>query len=466
MNMRNAFMAAAAMIASLAVYACDPNKELRCEFLACWEVGSCFDPTVFPSEYEMEWCEYNRTVNAAACVDPAGHGPRPGDGETYEDLATCDDIFVWIAATCHDKTDKKYDSTTCIVVRVLEEEVAQQNDGGVDADAGTDNGDAGADANSARAEHCVDNHPDFYVEPQPVWFGPVDQAPKECDPTVGAFGSRNYFDLHIPTSEGCPQCSCGDIEGSCPKNQGTIHFRAGKCDEAQVATTDFSPPENWDGSCTTNHFIDQDAECPAGSGVKCLQSTYMSALPDPIEGCKPVEIPVPKAISDAPKWKQSALSCTPKIEFSTVDSEVCFAFPKTPGWRTCVHAPQHGEYDCTPGSEYSERIVVYPEKAIVDHRSCSACECEASGGSCYGSIRYYSDNACSTLLAQETLSSTGSECHNFYPPGAGIGSKDMGELLYVPGSCEPKGGVPSGDVTVDTKNAVTWCCLLVEPEDM
>lgn len=434
----------------------------------------CFDQSNEDGDrfsYSSSWCAETRAGLLPTCYDSTIKPPDSSYRPPPIDSVQCATWRKWAETVCLDPNDRMYNSEACVWARDYFEKHPSLLDGGVDPDAGSEGGsdaggDAGGDAASARNnDHCVPNHPDHFASPQPVWFGPIEQAPKECASDVGAFGGRGYFDLHKPTSEGCPACACGKIDGYCPTQIGGIQFRSGICEESNVITTDFSAPDGWDGSCTANNSIDQDAECPASSGTKCFQSIHAAALPDPVQGCKPLEIPVPKAITDPPKWKQSALSCTPRLEHGATADDVCISFPKASGWRTCVHSSFLGEQECHSDSKYTDRIVVYPEKAIIDHRSCSACECETSGGICYGSLRYYADNNCTTAPKVLGLSSQKSECDNVYPPGAAVGSKDLGEFFYVPGTCTPKGGVPIGDIELDTTNAVTWCCLAKEPED-
>jgi hypothetical protein len=315
-----------------------------------------------------------------------------------------------------------------------------------------------SDAQSIRME-CVSKSPDFFKDPQPVWFGPKAEAPKECHEDMGAFGGRYYFNLYAPSSEGCAECACGPIEGSCSPTPNSIQLHSGSCNEPQSSATDFGPPGNWDGSCTNNHSVAANAECPAGSGIPCAQSVYISALPDPTEGCKPVTIPVPKAISDAPAWREVALSCNaPELgQGHCQNDEVLVPTdPNDDRWHFCVLPTK--ELECKTESRYPHKVVVYSEHAIIDHRSCTECECKATGGECYASFSLYEDDACSKLLTQDLISSDKSDCNDINPPGLAVGSKKITDLSYQPGKCEPTGGVPVGNVEADPLEAVTWCC--------
>ena len=398
------------------------------------------------------------------------------EGTWALDLSVCDDREVsgdfyndshcveWrLDDTCKNPARWLYDSYWCRRYRAtppVEDSENAKSDAGTNADAGES--DAGSDPDAASAHNCVPNTPNDFEAPQPVWFGAKGDAPKECAEDVGAFGDRSYLEPFDPGLEGCPQCACGPIEGVCTPQVTSIHFRGATCDVAEASTIDFSPPENWDGSCSNNHSIAPDVECPPGSGNPCVQSSYASALPDPVEGCEPIEIPVPKLITDAPYWQNVALSCSPtRISNPYNNSETCFPTPQ--GWRSCVRHKSPGIHECKAGSEYVDQVIVYPEDAIDDHRSCSPCECNASGGTCYASFRLYEDDACTILQTQSFVFSDHETCADV-GSGIGVGSKEIVNPKYVAGSCEPTGGVPVGAVEIDPTNAVTWCCLAKEPE--
>jgi hypothetical protein len=341
--------------------------------------------------------------------------------------------------------------------------------------------DAGADAtfesdaqSATTMKHCVDLSPNWFASPQPVWFGPANEAPTACPPEMGAFGSREFFDLHIPTNDGCPECGCNAIEGSCSTALRSIQFLANACTGEPGQSTDFGPVENWDGSCSNDTVIEEGAECPPGSGNLCAQSMYWPRLPEPVQVCKPIEIPVIKAITDRAEFKQVALSCSvlnmlpshshdPNItDRDYIPSHTCI--PGADQWRSCVRATDKGIYDCDMESVYTKRIITYPENAIVDTRSCTACGCKASEGMCYADLSFYTDDACTELLKFETIGSLDQYCAPVTPPGRRIGSKKLEDPEYIPGSCEPTGGLPIGGIELDPQNAVTWCCLAKEPE--
>jgi hypothetical protein len=388
-----------------------------------------------------------------ACIEARVHCRVP----THERFNS--ENCIGIRKNCNDPDFVAYWWNECVWIRELEEAQAAA-DAGAGADASSD-----PDAQSIRAE-CVPNEPNYFVAPQPVWFGPVGMAPHECPDDIGAFGGLEYFQLYVPSSDGCPKCGCGPTQGSCSPRPNSIHLRAAPCSEIQAYTTNFNAPENWNGECTSNHTLAANAECPVDSGIPCAQSVYSSALLDPTEGCKPITIPVPKAITDVPKWEQVALSCNASDLENDVPPDYCKksktpypVIPKDDHWRYCVRPNLMGVYNCESGSAFKHRAVVYPKHAIMDHRSCTECSCKASGGVCYASFGLYEDNDCTKLLTKNLISSNDSFCSDINPPGLAIGSKEVSDLLYVPGTCTPTGGLPQGTVENDPSEAVTWCCL-------
>ena len=341
-------------------------------------------------------------------------------------------------------------------------------------DAGADAADAAddVDASSVRMGRCGPNAPDNYSDPESVWFGPIGNAPAECPGKTDPFGNPKYSKLNESKLDGCALCGCEPIIVTCSLAANTIHFRDDLCDGDANLMTNFGPLENWDGSCSSDHAIVASAECPLGSGIPCVQSFYASALPEPHQECKTIEIQVPHAITDVPKWQNLALSCTSTPVVPSVELRKSFpadkkdiydmCIPGGEGWRTCVQPKTTDSMECDANSLFNVKMVAYEESGYIDTRHCSACGCEASGGACVGTLNVYEDNVCGSLLATETLDSNGPTCDDLLPPGKAIGSKDLKDLHYVPGNCKATGGTAQGDVIEDEAKAVIWCCLTKE----
>ncbi len=363
------------------------------------------------------------------------------------------------AYPCLDRTYSDYHSIGCREARCAGGKgIPEDNcpDAGSSEDAGS----------SARCPgKCVKNAPNGFHDPQPVYFGlnkGKDDA--RCPVELGAFGGLQYSGLEV-LSFGCPKCTCGALEGSCAPPT-AISVRAGLCDDPQATSADFSGPMTWDGSCTTANAFPAMAECPAGSGTLCVQSIESAKMPPPTEACAPIPVPIPKLGSDVPWWTDIVLSCSINADLDSCANEIadrCLpALPADdPNWKYCVRAEMSGEHPCPTGTgaTYTEQKVGYMD--YVDTRSCTECVCEPSGSVCYGTLRLYNDDNCSTNdFKSSNLSSKMSTCEPVQPAGESLGSKEFTDMLYMPGTCVPSGGEPFGTVAEDDATAVTWCCML------
>jgi hypothetical protein len=73
-------------------------------------------------------------------------------------------------------------------------------------------------------------------------------------------------------------------------------------------------------------------------------------------------------------------------------------------------------------------------------------------------MNVYEDEQCTTFVDMASLNSETYGCSNVVP-GVAVGSKELVDLTYLPGTCAPTGGLPIGTVEKDDAEAVTWCCL-------
>jgi len=360
------------------------------------------------------------------------------------------------AYPCADPTYSDYHSIRCVRARCKDGK-------GIPEDHCPDAGSSEDGGSSARCPGpCVPNAPNGFDDPQPVYFGPNNgKYAAGCPVELGSFGGVQYSGLNV-ISFGCPACTCGALEGSCAPPP-AISVRAGLCDDPQATSTDFSGPANWDGSCTNTKAIAAGAECPPGSGVLCVQSIEASTMPAPTEACLPIPIPVPKFGSEVPWRSEIVLSCSAnaapqKCENATADKCMPALPVDDPNWKYCVRSMMPGKQLCPgPGSTYTKQKLGYAD--YVDTRSCTECTCEPTGSACYGTLRLYNDDTCSTNeLTATTLSSNLNSCDNLQPAGESLGSKEFTDLLYVPGTCVPSGGETFGTAEPDDATVVTWCC--------
>ena len=461
MTVRRALQIVVGVVALVSAGACTIDDQGQLIFFPVY-LEDCMRDVNTPTYYEDE-CFDLRFGMFAGCINPEG-----ANHATPELEKNCEGYIRQAVDIC---TDSSRPETTASVFCVNIRRHLPDNDKVIafeNANGGGGMGaDAGADAQTAIMRHCVDVAPNDFDNPQPVWFGPANEAPAECPMEMGAFGGRYYFDFYNPGTDGCPVCACGDITGECHADLEGLHFRGSLCDVAVAPTTDFSPPEGWNGSCSTDRAIGQDAVCPTDTDPSnpCVQAIYAPSLPDPVQNCEPIPIPVPNLITDKPRFKQTALSCAAWAVGHPDPSEsgkTCI--PGAKSWRSCVRSITPGIRVCPQESEYKEQIISYPENGFDDLRSCTKCECAATGGSCYGELSLGESNLCSESFLTLPISSDRSECSNVYPPGRAVGSKQLTNLHYEPGHCEAKGGLPIGDVVLKDMEAVTWCCVAQEPE--
>lgn len=376
------------------------------------------------------------------------------------------DGIVEDAYPCDDPKYSDYHSELCVDWR-CESGNAIPEDNCPDAGSSNDGG------SSARCTGtCVPNKPDGFDAPQPVYIGAMRaKYVFGCPAEVGGPGGFQYSGLNVP-SPGCPSCVCGSIKGTCTP-PATITLRASTCDSQPGSTFNFSGPDGWDGSCTNVNAMPAGAECPPGSGISCAQSIDAATLAPPVETCEPIPLPVPKATSDTPWWTNTVMSCSSSVlpgACDNVASEMCLPSlpPNEPEWRYCVR--KQGIHECptnVPGLGFVKQYIAYD--GFIDTRKCTACECGASGGTCFGTLRAYKDDTCSTNeIVSYPVGSNMTNCLNLPPTGDSFGSKEFTDLTYVPGSCEPKGGEPIGEVVPiktqvkpdgDVEETVTtWCC--------
>lgn len=111
----------------------------------------------------------------------------------------------------------------------------------------------------------------------------------------------------------------------------------------------------------------------------------------------------------------------------------------------------------------SEKIIAYSD--YIDTRKCTKCGYKASGGNRHGILHVYKDNACSAneALTMEGLTSETFLCFNFSMAGTAVGSKEMTDIVYVAGKCEPTRGLAIGEAYPDDATAATWCCMAAPP---
>ncbi|MDC0740851.1 hypothetical protein [Polyangium mundeleinium] len=298
-----------------------------------------------------------------------------------------------------------------------------------------------------------------------LWYGPREFAPANCDEArkLGGYGDdveffekyRRFAYLDAPPAA-CDPCTCPASEGTCTKLPETLEVRAGTCAEDGAPALPFGGPVGWDGSCTSTNALPAGADC---GGEPCAQSVYASPLPGPTSEACP-SITKPATVTKTTDWLWMGLACEAKECEGTCKKATHRCMYDLPyPFLQCVAL--RGIHDKCPGNyDRYDPIYLYGE-VPVDTRGCTACECGGSpvGSACLGNLRFYSDAACEAGADTVDVASFGDQCTNVYPPGRALGSKAITDLAYLPGICLATGGEPTGAVSEDPTDVVTFCCL-------
>jgi hypothetical protein len=314
--------------------------------------------------------------------------------------------------------------------------------------------DAGADAQTSSCAapcdgECLARGDLPMWGPLLLWVGPADQKPA-CPHGTTPIAGQKYTNLNVPPLD-CPTCSCDPPTGTCelPTTM-TANSSGYPGTTPGAAHTDFSPPANWDGSCTAANAIAAGAMC---NGAPCVKSLTVAPLTLTESDCTP-RVSAPPHESPPPSWQSSTIMCS--LEPCDGGKSVCVppANARPSGWETCLAVA--GEAS-TCGDPYPVRRVVYD--SFTDGRSCGTCACDSPRGSyCVSTLSVSEGNSCkgpAAIPGNLIFSQPKPFCFDL---GAGIalGSKTMTRPTYAPGSCETRTMDGSGEVT--TQGAVTLCC--------
>ncbi len=306
---------------------------------------------------------------------------------------------------------------------------------------------------------------DWTWEPLVVWFGSKSEIVAKTCPVGTPYQKSLVFDKLVAPPAKCDACACL-ADGACNGLPSTIEIRSGTCNTSNVETTPFNGPPNWNGSCTSVNAMAAGKLC---NGVPCAQSVSASTLPGPTtESCTPT-VEKPNATIDKHEWLEGALACGAKDLEGTCATTPEHCVETLPeGWLHCL--ARSGKHDVCPDNynQYGRRLF-YGDNPI-DDRGCSDCACGTpKDGICLGSFSVYSDNSCSTQFAQMQLSSLDGNCVGITPAGGAVGSKKIGNLSYLPGTCAVTGGEPIGTAIPNedaNAGAVTFCCRDRDPEPL
>ena len=300
------------------------------------------------------------------------------------------------------------------------------------------------DAGETCAGECVPLAPAGWFEAMLLWSGPVFSAPP-CPEHAPSPAYLGFADL---VSTGCGECSCDAPAGSCELPT-TFVASSETCpgDGPGAAHTFFAAPDPWDGSCTSQGAIPAGQLC---NGVPCVRSLTIDPLGVAESACTPSATVEPKS-----SWQTAAVACKGTAMPPCSDpGMLCVptAEPPPEGFSLCIY--REGERDCPPA--WPSKHVFYED--YDDSPVCTPCTCsDPMGGECSAVVSVYQDNGCSMPLISyyATSSDPAPQCHDVFA-GAALGSKDVSDVSYQPGSCSPGGGEPAGDPIPLMPS--TFCC--------
>lgn len=177
-----------------------------------------------------------------------------------------------------------------------------------------------------------------------------------------------------------------------------------------------------------------------------------------------METPKPKFAVDH-WWETAARQCAgTEIAGAKCDGSAnCvhnLAFP----YRQCIS--RAGVHACPAGYDTGERFVMYRKDGVQEGRGCTDCACGAPvGGACVGRLRVFEDGTCGKLIDDKAISSIEDVCTDLAMPGVALGSKEVVDVAYVPGTCAGNGGEPFGEAQPDDDQGRTFCCLSAFPSE-
>ncbi|MFT3770197.1 MAG: hypothetical protein QM820_32610 [Minicystis sp.] len=275
--------------------------------------------------------------------------------------------------------------------------------------------------------------------PLAVWTGTGSETPPECD-EAGGFPTEMVDGGINPTGAApvCPTCTCSTPKGvacqiasatffanpGCQSAGGTLTIAQGVCQG--FVTLQFDPASvRW-------------ATAPAAGGA-----------------CVPQPSGFPQV--QPAKWGTQVRACGDAGNGAGCGIGTCVPKPLPPfDDMLCIY--QAGDIPC-PGGAYSVRQVFF--STLDDTRTCSACDCGApTGTSCNGTMKLYTDTACSV---EEVIMTNVSQCSSLPPDSTTPPPPYLSQrsIIYTgtpsnAGSCGSIPSKPSGSVSAD--DPVTVCC--------
>ncbi|WP_437761938.1 hypothetical protein WMF27_02040 [Sorangium sp. So ce281] len=264
--------------------------------------------------------------------------------------------------------------------------------------------------------------PEGWQGPGLLYQGPeaADVACPEGFPERVDVGGRDPVD----TPATCSPCACGAPTVACETPAVTVYTR-GACGGADVTL----PVQTEDCINIGGDFQagSYSGEAPGVDSATCAPAGGEATLPPPRFG---IEGLVCAAASDAGGCEADE-ACAPREIDAPFEQGACV-------WRD-------GERSCPEG--FGERHVF--ASSMVDDRGCTRCTCDTGGVRCAATLTLFEQSRCRG--PGETVPFNGA-CVDDPPPAASVSIEVTGS-----GSCQPRGGAPSGEVE-EGDDRITVCC--------
>lgn len=305
----------------------------------------------------------------------------------------------------------------------------QSGDGGQGGGNTSQGGAGGALPTCGSGGSCVPSTPPGWSGPVAFFTAPDGTAEPAC---VGAYATT-MGPFHSGLDEGVASCAC-----DCDPAQGiqcttpNTYCETNTCGVMLPCNNTKGPIPP--GMCTT---IPLTAISPGPTN-----SVIANPAPTNMGSC----MPHPNNVLPKPTWGEIAKACSgAMVTAAGCDAgQVCAPATAAPFDQLCVAAP--GDVAC-PAGPYTKKHVVF--ESFTDGRTCSACSCGPATSTCDGKMEFMASN-CTIIVSTVNA--------------GGCGLKNSGQApsnaRYTPmpsGTCQPDGGMLSGDVTANS--ALTICCL-------
>ncbi|WP_437680523.1 hypothetical protein [Sorangium sp. So ce131] len=282
---------------------------------------------------------------------------------------------------------------------------------------------------------CLPLPPEGFDRHALLWVGEAREEP-DCPPEAPVTVFLGYLDPDVPFD--CLPCSC--TEPTCGPPDELQITSSSTCDGDDLAPYD--APDILSGACA-----------PPGEALSRHRKSLLVSPPK-VGACEPFVEPPPVLPITFSPWERAGKGCGGVLrEYTCHDpSAACVPGDKTELFSQCMLYLGDGEVTCP--QEFPVQQVLYGR--MLDERGCTPCTCgPPTGSDCAMELRTYRDDGCNDLLSASRASQDAAAC---ITPAPGPGPQSIRATWHasVPGSCEPGGGEPTGELDVTARSI--FCC--------